>query len=127
MPSVTIVFGMRGMDEYIFLAGESQSQTWTLGYCSASGVTILNQLIDKELKTNIFFGVLIQLRGTTLSIDINGNPMFTSVRLPDGLTSFGGYPGVVARGGTRFAIKGWKVRGILKPRKIRERIAGPQR
>ena len=27
VPSVTIVFGMRGMDEYIFLAGESQSQT----------------------------------------------------------------------------------------------------
>ena len=115
VPSMTIIFSMKSPEEYMFLAGEVQSQTWTLGYSCPDGVTILNQLVDKELKGNIFFAVLVQLRGSSLSVDINSVPVFTSVRLPHALSSFGGYPGVVARKGTRYAIKGWKMRGIIRP------------
>lgn len=115
IPSMQIIFSLKSMEEFMFLVLEVSTQTWTLGYTSSAGVTILNQVVDDDIRSNQFYNVLIQLRGPTLSVDINNVPVFTSVRAPPEMEGLGGYPGILARRGTRFAIKDWKLRAIIGP------------
>jgi len=82
------------------------------------GDQVAAQALDHNIRANQFYHVLIQLRGTYVSIDINSCPVFTSVRCPDGMDDLSGLPGLTARGGAKFALKGWKIAnvstGILK-------------
>jgi katanin p60 ATPase-containing subunit A1 len=124
VPSMQVVFAVKSIEEFMFLVCEVRTQTWTLGYCSAAGVTILDQLVDSEIRANTFYNVLIQLRGPNLSVDINNTPVFTSLKCPPEMGGLGGYQGVLARKGTRFAVKGWKLRGVAGPELVVGRRGG---
>ena len=118
IPSMQIIFAMKSIEEFMFLVLEVVTQTWTLGYTSASGVTILNQLVDHEIRLNQFYNILIQLRGPHLSVDINNVPVFTSVRPPPELEGSAVILVSSRVGALDSALKEWKLRSILPPGKL---------
>ena len=109
-----VLFCFQSFSNYLSLTCDLASHTWTCMHSLNGTDIILGQVIDMDIKANVFFQLLVQVRGTYCSIDINNNPVFTSVRTPDGMPSLYGLPGLAARSGTKFAIKGWKLRNVLK-------------
>ena len=78
---------------------------WTLGRFESGTETFLQVVQDSTLRPNVFYNLLLQVRGAEVSLDANGVALFTSVRVPD---SASGAIGVMARRST-FMIKGWSV------------------
>eukprot|EP01036_Dinobryon_divergens_P032894 gene32895-42574_t len=74
--------------------------------------TILALQEDETIKYHVFLRVLVQVRGKSLSVDVNESPVFTNVRLNSG-EAFDGLPGFCAEGG-RFAVKQWRIRGVFR-------------
>lgn len=50
---------------------------------------------DETIKYHVFLRVLVQVRGKSLSVDVNESPVFTNVRLNSG-EAFDGLPGFCA-------------------------------
>ena len=74
-------------------------------------LTSVAEVIDPNLRSGIFISILIQIRPPNgISIDINGIPTFTGIKIPTDVMSLSGLVGVMAKG-SKFAIKGWKIRG----------------
>jgi len=119
VPNFQVLFCFTSFANYFSLTCDLHTRSWTLCYCTpVRGDQVVAQALDQNIRANQFYHVLIQLRGTYVSIDINSSPVFTSVRCPDGMEDLSGLPGLAARGGAKFALKGWKLAsvntGILK-------------
>ena len=110
VPNFQVIFCFKNFSNYLSLTCDLSTRSWILSHCSAeNGDSVMSRVIDQSIRANQFFHVLIQLRGTYLSIDINNLPVFTSVRCPEGMTDLSGLPGLAARGGAKFALKGWRL------------------
>lgn len=57
--------------------------------------TVLALQEDETIKYHVFLRVLVQVRGKSLSVDVNEAPIFTNVRLSSG-EAFDGLPGFCA-------------------------------
>lgn len=84
------------------------AQKWQLLRITENNESVITEVSDLEVKPNVFYTLLLQIRCATVSVDVNGIPLFTSVKIPD-MVELGGLVGVQANG-TKFAIKGWKMR-----------------
>lgn len=57
--------------------------------------TLLALQEDETIKYHVFVRVLVQVRGRSMSVDVNESPVFTNVRLSSG-EAFDGLPGFCA-------------------------------
>ena len=83
----------------------ASERVWTLGRFESGNETVLQVVQDSTLRPNVFYQLLLQVRGAEVSLDANGVALFTSVRVLD---SASGAIGIMARRST-FMIKGWSV------------------
>jgi katanin p60 ATPase-containing subunit A1 len=120
-PTFQILFSFQSSSTFMSLICDYATHSWILTSACGGVEDVLAQAIDLDIRCNQFYEVLIQLRGSTFSIDINGNPVFTSLRCPDGMTDLSGLPGLVARGGTKFAIKSWKIKHVPQANSIKSK------
>ena len=105
-----IIFGFKSVSDYFSVYCMFPSQKWILAKIDGPNETIIDEVMDNSLKINIFSTLLLQIRGEYISVDINDQPVFTSVRIESEKVSLRGLVGVLSRG-SQFAIKGWKIRG----------------
>ncbi len=105
-----IIFGFKSVSDYFSVYCVFPSQKWILAKIDGSNETIIDEIVDNSLKINIFSTLLLQIRGEYISVDINDQPVFTSVRIESEKVSLRGLVGVLSRG-SQFAIKGWRLRG----------------
>lgn len=91
-----IVFAFKSSNDYCFVQCDSLNQCWNLvHYNDIQGYSLLGQVADGGIKPNVFYIVLIQIRGNSVSIDINGNPLFTGVKMHT-TVGLGGLMGLLA-------------------------------
>lgn len=127
-----IVFSLSNNEFYLSIVLDIQNMKWLLLSHSAnengSNITnILATYIDKNLKCNIFYKVLIQVRQWTVNVFVE-DVLILSYSITDLINDIikqiphnnksnifyenHRYCGVLAKG-TKFAIKGWKVTSAL--------------
>jgi hypothetical protein len=91
-----IIFGFKSPYDYFTLTFNVSYHKWSVTRVSKEGETVLSSASDAEIKPNIFYNILAQIRGVSLSIDVNGVPVFTSLRITDG-DNLSGLVGLVAK------------------------------
>lgn len=91
-----IVFGFKSIYDYYLLTCELYQKRWILSRVKEGEETIVVEAIDLNIKPNIFYEILLQARDNSLSIDINGLAIFTSIRFSDGM-NLNGLIGVQAK------------------------------
>ena len=69
--------------------------SWGITHRIDGTETILALQEDETIKYHVFLRVLVQVRGKSLSVDVNESPVFTNVRLNSG-EAFDGLPGFCA-------------------------------
>ena len=110
-----VIFAFQSANDHMILTADVPTQSWVLSRVKSGQETLLVQ-VGHEIKTNQFYHILIQVRGNSVSVDINTLPIITAARAGSDEDSCGGLLGLLSRGGSKFAIKGWKLRGVSKPR-----------
>jgi hypothetical protein len=99
-----IVFGFKSPYDYFTLTFNVSYHKWSVTRVTKEGEAVLASVPDAELKPNLFYNVLAQIRGSSLSIDVNGVPVFTSLRIMDG-DNLSGLVGLVAKVSTQTGQK----------------------
>lgn len=103
-----ILFAFKSATDYMFLRCDVDAQQWSLCRNVDEEMTSLaiagadKDNFGTELKPNLFYSVLIQVRnGNTVSVDVDGVPIFTAVRLPEPGSNCSGLMGLLAKVSTR--------------------------
>lgn len=104
-----IVFSLESPENFMTLTADVGRKTWSLHWIRGSDISVIAELEDASIRPGVFYAVLIQLRSGTVSVDIDGSPFFTSVKLPDRVSG-NSLVGVLSKN-SKFAIKSWKIRG----------------
>jgi hypothetical protein len=92
-----ILFGFKSVTDFFSLTGDVSRQQWVLSRTNGQDITPLS-VVDMDLKSNVFYDVLLQIRGGSISVDVNGVPIFTSVRFADTMGgSLGGILGLLTK------------------------------
>lgn len=90
-----VLFGFKSATDFFSLTGDLTRGQWILSRTRGSSITPLN-VVDMDIKANMFYDILLQVRGGCISVDIDKVPVFTSVRFAD---SVSGILGVLAKVG----------------------------
>jgi len=106
-----VIFAFKSTRDYMSVKGDVTNCHWELCRTVDGVEQCLVDCPDTTLRPNIFSNILIQVRRTTVSVDINGHPIFTTVRPSDMPGGLNGLVGIFARG-HRFAFKAWKIRAL---------------
>jgi len=108
-----IIFAFQSFFDFLIVTCDVPTQSWILSRVRNGEETVLEQVCTNDIKPNLFYNVLIQVRGNFVSLDVNNAPVITGVRVAAGDESqLGGFLGVLSRGGSKFAIKGWRLRCV---------------
>lgn len=91
-----IIFAFKSISDYMLITCSLLEQNWILSKVINGEETIISEYIDDNIKSNVFFNLLIQVRDNTLSIDVNATPLFTLFKFTDG-SQLSGLFGVQAK------------------------------
>ncbi|RYH07807.1 hypothetical protein EON65_41435, partial [archaeon] len=72
-----ILFAFKSLDDYAAIHIDPLHKTYTITYTFQSRTSTLGVATDESLKINAFSQLLLQMRGSCLSLDVNHTPLFT--------------------------------------------------
>ena len=91
-----IIVALKSPLDYLAIKCDLPSLSWVLVSLKNGEESLEAVFPDGEIKANVFYSLLIQIRGCSISVDIDGVPVFTAVRLSTG-ESLSGLVGLVAK------------------------------
>jgi hypothetical protein len=118
-----LLLGFQSALKYLFIKCDTERKVWTMAIRCEDGDVPLAVIPMDALRCNCFYDLLLQVRGDTISLDVNRAPLFTAVRIPEH-TSIGGLVGVLAVD-AKFAMKSWRFRALSAPARRRPAPAPP--
>jgi hypothetical protein len=97
--SFEVLLGFKSATEYLTLSLDSdQGQgQWTFSHVSGNETHVIAVVEASDIRANIFYSVLLQVRDTLVSVDVDGVPIFTSLRIPSPGASLSGLMGLLAK------------------------------
>jgi hypothetical protein len=84
-----IVFAFKSPTDYLSIVGDVSNGLWMISRYNGSEHTTICTSEVHDLKPNIFYFLLIQVRGNNVSVDVDNIPIFTASRLPDSINMSG--------------------------------------
>lgn len=94
--SFEIAFAFKTATDYYSVRCDGLSKSWMILRCFGDSETCIAQSYSDVIKPNIFLSMLLQVRGNSVSLDVNGLPVFTRVRVHDS-DSLSGLMGFIAK------------------------------
>jgi hypothetical protein len=94
--SFEVVIAFKSANDYFAIKCDALSKSWMIIRCFGEHETVVAQSFDESIKLNVFFKLFIQVRGNSVSLDVNGNPVFTRIKMHDS-DSLSGLMGVIAK------------------------------
>jgi hypothetical protein len=94
--SFEILFAFKSATDYLSLCCSVLEGTWGLNKVSGPDSCLIASTHIPELRPNIFYNILIQVRDGAVSADVDGVAVFTSVRVADSI-GLGGMMGLLAK------------------------------
>lgn len=96
-----VLIGFKSATEYVTLGLNSDLGQWILGHVTGNETHIISVVDALDIRPNVFYSLLIQVRDTLISVDVEGIPIFTSLRIPSPAstsgTSLSGLMGLLAK------------------------------
>jgi hypothetical protein len=89
-----VIFAMKSPDDFYALKCDASRKIWVIVHIRRGEEHPMNHAIDESLRYNLFYTVLIQIRGSSVSVDINGIPLFTGTRCNADSKEFSGLVGL---------------------------------
>lgn len=105
-----LIFAFKSINDYSLVTCNLLRSTWILSKIKDGNEIFISESSSLPVKANIFYSVLLQIRGNKVSVDVNGIPIFTSIASSNSI-AFNGLVGLQCMG-SKFALKGWRIRGI---------------
>lgn len=89
-----LIFNLKSESRYCLLRYNYFRRSWSLIYYkNPQEFFLLGDSLKSPLKLNTNIRILLQIRGSTMSLDVNGSPVFTKLIMP---SNFGaGYGGLL--------------------------------
>jgi len=106
-----LVLSFKTSSNYIAIICDINSLKWNLIQKKDNIEILLAETSDPGLRSNTFYTLLVQIRGRSISVDLNNKPLFTNIRIKDVNDNLSGLAGI-ATPSSKIAIKGWKLRGV---------------
>lgn len=107
-----VILSYKSSSDWIAIICDINSLKWTLIQKKDINTEILlAETADPSLRSNIFYTLLVQIRGRSISVDLNNKPLFTTIRIKDLNDNLSGLAGI-ATPASKIAIKSWKLRGV---------------
>jgi len=106
-----LVLSFKTSSNYIAIICDINSLKWSLIHKKDNIEILLAETADPGLRSNTFYTLLVQIRGRSISVDLNNKPLFTNIRIKDVNDNLSGLLGI-ATPSSKIAIKGWKLRGV---------------
>jgi hypothetical protein len=94
-PQFELLFGYKDNHSYLSLHCDALLKNWSLIHHNGGREICLSQINDNSIKTNCFYSILIQIRINCVSIDINGIPVFTKLKVSS-VSDLSGFMGLKA-------------------------------
>lgn len=94
--TMQVLLAFKNFNDHVSLICDVVNKVWYLVRISGEHEIIFGEMSDLALKHNTFLHILIQIRGNSVTVDVNGNPIFTHVKLVEG-SNFSGYPGIKSK------------------------------
>jgi len=104
------IVAYKNSSDFVSVLYSSANKCWAITHSLDGSETYLAIKEDASVRCNVFVKVLLQVRGKSLSVDVNESPVFTNVTRPE---AFQGFPGLRSEG-SRFAVKQWRLRGNFR-------------
>jgi hypothetical protein len=105
-----LIIAFKSSEDYCGLRCDLLSKTWSLIHSYDGEEEILYTAVDESLRLNAFSSILVQVRGGNVSVDVNGQAIFTKVRIRN-VSDLSGLMGLLVES-AKVALKGWKLRGL---------------
>lgn len=110
LPVFEVIFAYKDGNNYLRIVCDGLAKTWSIVYYNGGKDYCLAQTNDNNIKLNLFYNLLIQIRGNHLSLDVNGIPIFTKSKMIN-ISDLSGFMGLKATN-SKFSVKGWKLKGL---------------
>lgn len=91
-----VIVAMKSPDDYCMICCDAYNKIWSFVHIIRDKEILVSQAVDESLRCNIFYNLLIQVRCNSISLDVNGVPLFTNIRV-SGVEEFGGLLGLCAK------------------------------
>jgi hypothetical protein len=79
-----ILVSFKSSADFFALKCDYPNKMWWFVHVKNSEERVVSNAFDESVRPNTFYTILIQIRGGGLSVDVNGIPLFTSIRCPEG-------------------------------------------
>jgi hypothetical protein len=107
-PEFIIILGFTSAVRHVRIKCSTAERTWSLVVYRDGQEEFITQVYIESIRTNVFYDILIQVRGDLITLDVDGMPIFTNVKLPYP-SCLSGFVGVLAAD-SKCALKNWKFR-----------------
>lgn len=105
-PEFIIILGFVSAVKHVRVRCSTAEKVWSLVVYNDGAEEIIASVLAESIRTNVFYDMLIQVRGDCISLDVDGTPIFTAVKLPYA-SCLSGFVGVLAVD-SKSALKNWK-------------------
>lgn len=89
-----VIFAMKSPDDFYAIKCDVARKLWLVIHVRKGEEIPMNHAVDESMRFNIFYNVLVQIRGSSVSVDINGIPLFTATRCSADTKEFHGLVGL---------------------------------
>jgi hypothetical protein len=80
-----VIFSFKSTNDYCILTCDYDERSWIVSRVKYGMETLIADTMDYNIRANLFYNILIQVRGSYLSIDVNGIAIFTALHLTEGV------------------------------------------
>ena len=111
-----ILFAFQSLTDFMLVTADVSTQSWVLSRVRGGEETVLEQVGGHDIRPNQFYHVLVQVRGGSVSVDVNATPIITAARIGGEEESLGGLLGCCPGAGASSPSRGgryveWQSRG----------------
>lgn len=99
-----VIFAMKSSDDFYALKCDVSKKIWLLVHIRRGEEHPMNHAVDESMRCNLFYSVLVQIRGSSVSVDVNGIPLFTATRCSADSKEFNGLVGLAVHVSTSSAL-----------------------
>ena len=96
LPQFDLLLAYKNGDNHLILRCDALSKYWALIYQNSGREFLVSQIPDPNIRCNVFYSLLVQIRINCISIDMNGVPIITKVKVPN-LSDLSGLMGLRAQ------------------------------
>jgi hypothetical protein len=102
-PQFELILAYKNPEDHLILKCDALSKCWSLIHHNGGRDCCITQIPDANIRNNVFYALLVQIRINCISIDVNGAPIITKLKIPN-VAELSGFMGLKAKVNNYFFV-----------------------